>query len=56
MTYKYFIDGVEVNREAAVEYFVKNSGFQKPDALQVFEGEVPEFIEENCSGLEIRQV
>jgi hypothetical protein len=51
---KYYIDGTEVGRDAAVEYFVKNSGFAKKDAEQLFGEEEPEFIEENCSGLEIR--
>jgi len=54
MGLKYYIDGTEVGRDAAVEYFVKNSGFEKKDAEQLFGEEEPEFIEENCSGLEIR--
>ena len=55
MVYKYLIEGTEVSQEEAVEYFVNYSGFRKGDAENVFFGEDPEFLMDNCSELEIIQ-
>lgn len=49
----YFIEGSPATFDDAEEYFITYSGFDKYDAREIFRNESPEFINENCSEIEI---
>jgi hypothetical protein len=53
---KYFIEGSPATFEDAEEYFMTYSGFSKDDAREIFRNEDAEFINENCSEIEIEGV
>jgi hypothetical protein len=50
---KYFIEGSPATFDDAEDYFVAYSGFTRDDAREIFRNESPEFINENCSEIEI---
>jgi hypothetical protein len=49
----YFIEGSPATFEDAEEYFINNSGFYRDDARHIFRTEDAEFINDNCSEIEI---
>ena len=49
----YLILGSEVSRDEPEDYFIFNSGFDRQDAITIFNTESSEFLTENCPDLEI---
>jgi len=52
----YLIEGSPATFEDAEEYFINHSGFSKDDAREIFRNEDSDFINENCSEIEIEEV
>ena len=52
----YLIEGSPATFEDAEKYFIKHSGFSKDDAREIFCNEDAEFINDNCSEIEIEDV